>query len=66
MVQWVARLTPNRSVVSSNPSKAPAATLSKKFYPHCLVLVCYWSRFENDLHEQNACFTIKLKQISIN
>ena len=49
------------------PSKAPAVSLSKKLYSHCLVLVGSRNGFERDLHKQiMACFTIKLKQISIN
>ena len=37
---------------SSSPSKAPVASLSKNFYPHCLVIVSSRNRFECDLHEQ--------------
>ena len=49
------------------PSKAPAVSLSKTLYSHCLVLVGSRNRFERDLHKQIiACFTIELKQISIN
>ena len=37
MVQWVALLTRNVSVVDSSPrdSKAAAVSLSKKLYPYC-------------------------------
>ena len=49
------------------PSKAPAVSLSKKLYSHCLVLVGSRNGFKRDLHKQIiACFTIELKQISIN
>jgi len=42
-------------------------SLSKKLYSHCLVLVGSRNGYERDLHKQIiACFTIELKQISIN
>jgi len=42
-------------------------SLSKKLYSHCLVLVGSRNGFKRDLHKQIiACFTIELKQISIN
>ena len=48
-------------------SKAPVVSLSKKLYSDCLVLIGSRNWFELDLHKQIiACFTIKLKQISIN
>ena len=48
-------------------SKAPAVSLSKKLYSPCLVLVGSRNGFERDLHKQIiACFTIELKQMSIN
>ena len=44
-----------------------AVSLSKKLYSHCLVLVGSRNGFERDLHKQIiACFTLELKQISIN
>ena len=54
MAQWVARLTPNRSLWDRTPSKAPVFPLGKKLYPHCLVLVGSRNGFEHE-------FTIKLK-----
>jgi len=42
--------------VDSSFIKLPVVTLSKKFYPYCLVLVGSRNRFERN-------FTIKLKQI---
>ena len=53
MAQWVARMTRNRSVISSNPLKAPDS-FRKKLYPDCLVLVGSMNRFEHD-------FTIKFE-----
>ena len=41
---------------TSDSSKAPVVSLSKKLYPYCLVLVGSRNRFERG-------FTIKLKQI---
>ena len=38
--------------MSSSPSKAAVASLSKNFYPHCLVIVNSRNRFKCDLHEQ--------------
>jgi len=52
--QCVARLT--RNLVSrgfETPSKAPVVSLSKKRYPHCLVLVGFRNEFQPD-------FTIEL------
>jgi len=44
-----------------DPSNAPIVFLSKKPFPHCLVLVGSRFHFECDLHKQyNACFTIEL------
>ena len=43
------------------PSKAPAVSLSKKLYPHCLLLVGSRNGFERDLHKQIiVCFTIEI------
>jgi len=33
-------------------------SLSKKSYPHCLVLVSYMSGFERDLHKQILFFQL--------
>jgi len=46
----------------SREFEAPVVSLSKKLYPHCLVLVGSRNGFERDLQKQkNACFTIELK-----
>jgi len=48
--------------VSLSPIKDSFDFLSKKPYPHCLVLVDSRNKLERDLHSQrNACFTIELK-----
>ena len=57
VAQWVARLTLNVEVVDSGPIEAPhppIVSLSKKRYPHCLVLVGSRNGFERD-------FTIEFK-----
>ena len=60
-MNWVAwrsgfvPLTRNVEVGVRAPSKSPVVSLSKKFYPYCLVLVGSKNGFERD-------FTIELKQ----
>jgi len=57
----------NRWIPVSREFEAPVVSLSKKLYSHCIVLVGSRNGFERDLHKQIiACFTIKLKKISIN
>jgi len=51
--------------VSLNPIKGSLVSLSKKHFPHCLVLVGSRNRFERDLHKQKGLFH-KLKQMSKN
>ena len=44
VAKWIAHMTCKRSVVSS---KAPVVSLSKKLYPHFLVLVSSRNGFEH-------------------
>ena len=46
----------NQSVLSSNQSEALVVSLSKRFYPQCLVLVGSRNGLEHDLHKQNCLF----------
>ena len=59
MQRVTVRMTHNRSVVDWNPIKRqqdPGVSLSKKLYPHCLVLIGSRSCFVHD-------FTIELNQL---
>ena len=57
----------NGLVHGKSPFVIHRVSLSKKLYSNCLVLVASRNGFERDLHKQKiACFTIELKQISIN
>ena len=50
--QLVARLTRNRWIPDSHEFEPHHVVyLSKKLYPHCLVLVGPRNRFERDLHK---------------
>ena len=53
--QWVARLTRDRWIPVSREFEPhqklpPVVSLSKKMYPHCLVLVGSRNGFQRDLH----------------
>ena len=54
VAQWVARLTPDRWIPVSREFEPQQrlVSLSKKHYPHWLVLVGSRNGFERDLHKQ--------------